>query len=129
MESRLSVPGDGGRSPNETVPNYVTKIDSAHSRRVIVALAVACPPVFVALLITGFGLRSVFWSIAALVIVMPPAVIYISRIAHTGICPTCGRRIRFSQMQDRYTNGDEYTYKCEDCSTIWKTGMWPGSNV
>ncbi|GAA5504858.1 hypothetical protein Rcae01_00297 [Novipirellula caenicola] len=74
-------------------------------------------------------MQSVIWSIAALLIVLPPAVLYVSRTAFTGICPTCGQRIRFSQLQDRFTAGDEYTYKCDDCCTIWQANMWPGSDV
>ena len=29
----------------------------------------------------------------------------------------------------RFTAGDEYTYECEKCRTVWRTGMRPGSDV
>ena len=106
-----------------------TKTDLAHSGRVMGALALAATPVWLSLLVTGFVFRSLTWSAIALVFILPPVVLYVTQVAHTGVCPSCGRRIRFMQRQDRYSSGNDYSYTCDNCNTSWRTNMWPGSDV
>lgn len=103
-----------------------TKDDPEHVSRLMRAFIVAVPPVWIALLVTGFVLKSVFWSIVALVTMLPPSVAYLHRVAFTGICPACTTRIPISPMQDRYSCGDAYTYNCPDCGTLWRTRLRPG---
>lgn len=106
-----------------------TRDDDAHPYRIFRAIVIAMPPLWVALIFTGFVLQSVFWSVVALAVLLPPAVFYMHLVAFTGICPQCKRQVRFSPTQDRYTTGDVYTYRCHACGITWRTHLRPGGFV
>ena len=103
--------------------------DDAHPYRVMRGIAVAMTPLWAILMITGFILQSLVWSLIALLLYLPPAVVYLHRVAFTGVCPQCKKRIAFSSVQDRYAAGDEYTYRCGECEIIWRTHLRPGTFV
>ena len=106
---------------------FQTQDDDLHSHRILRAIALYTPPLWMAFIFTGFIIGSLGWTIVALVILLPPTVYYLHRVAFTGICPRCKRHIRFSTSQDHYSAGDAYTYRCDDCNTVWRTHLRPGN--
>lgn|GEM_PF-3164298 len=103
--------------------------DTEHPRRIMRAFIIAMPPLWIALLVTGFVMQSLVWSLVALAVILPPTILYIHRVAFTGICLQCKHRTPISPMQDRYIAGDVYTFCCERCGIQWRTHLRPGGFV
>jgi len=106
-----------------------TRDDPEHPRRVMRAFVIAMPPLWIAIIITGFVMHSLVWSLVALAVILPPTVLHVHRVAFTGVCPQCKHRIPISPMQDRYTAGDDYAFCCERCGVTWRTHLRPGGFV
>ncbi len=103
--------------------------DTEHPRRIMRAFAIAMPPLWLTLVITGFVLHSLLWSLVALAVILPPTVLYVHRVAFTGICPQCKSRVSISPLQDCYTAGVTYSFCCDRCQVTWRTHFLPGGFV
>ena len=124
-------PADRRRYPTEVsmIVKTAMRDDTEHPRRIMRAFAIAMPPLWIALIITGFVMQSLLWSLVALAAILAPTVLYIHRVAFTGICPQCKNRISISPRQDRYSAGDTYSYFCDRCDVTWLTHFRPGGFV
>ncbi len=91
----------------------------SHGESAAKAILLACVPMWLMLLVTGFVLKSLLWSLLALALILPPTIFWIFQKTFRMECPECGNMLKVKPWQ---TPANEmHLFRCEKCRIIWKT--------
>jgi hypothetical protein len=109
--------------------DYRTEDDRRFGYRVVLTAVAASLPVWIGVLLAGFWLRSLLACLIALLVTLPLALATIPWKTWSASCPECRRRIKVDWKNEEYRRGGMLRYRCDDCRIVWRTFLFPGSDV
>ena len=110
-------------------PEYTEGDDRGFGIRVMAMAFLGSIPVWGGLLTALWMKCEPVGYLVALAVTLPIPLAILGFAFRWTKCPACGQRIRVPWRSKEHLRGGMLRYTCESCRIVWRTHLYPGSDV
>ncbi len=110
-------------------PEYTERDDRRFGIRIMATAILGSIPVWGGLLAALWMKSQLVSYLVVLAFTLPIPLTILAFAFRWTKCPSCGKRIRVPWRGREYRNGGMLRYACDTCRIVWRTHVYPRSDV